>query len=243
MANGGTVSINDVIPPPRTVRLPVVGEDGSRLTIPLRRIYCVGRNYAEHAREMGHDSEREEPFFFTKPVDAVVGDDATLPYPPMTELLHHEVELVAILGTAGTDIPVARALEHVYGYCVGLDMTRRDLQLAAKAVGRPWDLGKGFDESAPCSAVRRAAEIGHPERGAITLTVNGDVRQSADIATLIWSVPEIVAHLSRFVRLEPGDLLMTGTPSGVGPVLPGDVLVGSVEGVGTVRVRYEGPTI
>lgn len=230
-----------VVDPPPTVLLPVQHADAVRRAFPVRRIYCVGRNYADHALEMGHDPDREPPFFFTKPADSVVDDGATLAFPPMTENLHHEVELVVAIGRGGSDIEPDRALACVYGYAVGLDMTRRDLQLAAKAAGRPWDLGKGFDHSAPCSAIRPAAEIGHPERGSISLSVNGEGRQSADLATMIWRVPEIIASLSRFVRLAPGDLIMTGTPAGVGPVTPGDELIGAVEGVGTVRVRYGPP--
>lgn len=229
-----------IAPPPRAW-LPVEQGSGADAAFPVRRIYCVGRNYADHAREMGHDPEREPPFFFTKPADAIVHDGAALPFPPMTENLHHEVELVVAIARAGADIAPDEALAHVYGYGVGLDMTRRDLQLAAKAAGRPWDLGKGFDHAAPCGALRPASAIGHPERGAITLTCNGEPRQQADLGQMIWRVPEIVAYLSRYLRLEPGDLIMTGTPAGVGPVLPGDELVASVAGVGSVRVRYAAP--
>jgi len=233
------MTIADVVSAPATVRVPVATDDGAGRTFPVRRIFCVGRNYADHAREMGHDPTREVPFYFTKPADAVVPDGATLPFPTMTEELHHEVELVVAIGTGGERIAVEQALEHVYGYAVGLDMTRRDIQRAAKEAGRPWDLGKGFDRSAPCSAIVPAADIGHPTHGSITLTSNGETRQRADVRDLIWSVPEIVADLSRYVRLEPGDLIMTGTPAGVGPVDRGDELVGTVEGVGTVRVTYE----
>ena len=229
---------HDVVPAPAIVRLPVAGDAVEPRTFPIRRVFCVGRNYAEHAREMGHDPTREAPFFFTKPADAVVRDGATLPFPTMTDELHHEVELVVAIGAGGEAIAVERALDHVYGYAVGLDMTRRDLQRAAKESGRPWDLGKAFDRSAPCSAVVPAAAIGHPSSGSIQLDVNGATRQDADLRDLIWSVPEIIAELSRFVRLEPGDLIMTGTPAGIGPVHPGDELVGSLEGVGTVTVRY-----
>ncbi|TVR95764.1 MAG: FAA hydrolase family protein [Trueperaceae bacterium] len=233
------MTIADVVPALHTVRVPVADDGGASRTFPVRRIFCVGRNYAEHAREMGHDPTREAPFFFTKPADAVVGDGAALPFPTMTEELHHEVELVVAIGTGGDSIPVERALDHVFGYAVGLDMTRRDIQRAAKESGRPWDLGKGFDRSAPCSAIMPVATIGHLSRGSIRLTVNGEVRQDADLSDLIWSVPEIVSDLSRFVRLEPGDLIMTGTPAGVGPVHHGDELVGAIEGVGTIRVTYE----
>jgi fumarylpyruvate hydrolase len=202
-------------------------------------VFCVGRNYADHAREMGHDPDREPPFFFTKPADAVVATGAELPFPPMTEDLHHEIELVVAIGTGGVDIARARALDHVFGYAAGLDMTRRDLQQAAKAQGRPWDLGKGFDASAPMGAIAPATAIGHPARGRIELVVNGTVRQAADLDDLIWPVPDVIAYLSRFVTLAPGDLIMTGTPAGVGPVVRGDRLEGRIEGVGTVGVTYE----
>ena len=230
---------HDVVPAPAIVRLPVAGNGGEQRTFPVRRIFCVGRNYAEHAREMGHDPTREAPFFFTKPADAIVQNGATLPFPAMTQELNHEVELVVAIGTGGDAIALDRALEHVYGYAVGLDMTRRDLQRAAKEAGRPWDLGKAFDRSAPMGTIHTASVIGHPTSGSIRLSVNGQTRQDADLRELIWNVPEIITDLSRYVRLEPGDLIMTGTPAGIGPVRPGDELVGAVEGVGTVRVRYE----
>ena len=203
---------------------------------PLHRIYCVGRNYAAHAREMGADPDREPPFFFTKPADAVVADGGTVPYPPATKNLHHEIELVVAIAKGGANIPVESALEHVYGYAVGLDMTRRDLQNAAKKEGKPWDMGKGFDLSAPCSAIRRAADIGHPDKGSVHLTVNGDLRQQGDLNDLIWSVSETISYLSGLVELKPGDLIYTGTPEGVGPVVAGDRLEGSVEGVGTLSI-------
>ncbi|PWC44825.1 fumarylacetoacetate hydrolase family protein [Azospirillum sp. TSO22-1] len=203
---------------------------------PVRRIYCVGRNYAAHAREMGADPDREPPFFFAKPADAVVADGATVPYPPQTKNLHHEIELVVAIGKAGADIPVESALEHVYGYAVGLDLTRRDLQNAAKKEGKPWDMGKGFDASAPCGTIRRAADIGHPDKGAVTLTVNGELRQKGDLNDLIWSVAETISYLSGLVELKPGDLIYTGTPEGVGPVVTGDRLEGAVEGVGTLAI-------
>ena len=212
--------------------VPVAGGD----PFPVRRIYCVGRNYAAHAREMGADPDREPPFFFAKPADAVVADGGTVPYPPATSNLHHEIELVVAIGRGGRDIPVESALEHVYGYAVGLDMTRRDLQNAAKKEGKPWDMGKGFDHSAPCSAIRRAADIGHPAKGAVTLSVNGEPRQTGDLSDLIWSVSETISYLSGLVELQPGDLIYTGTPEGVGPVVAGDRLEGAVEGVGTIAV-------
>lgn len=215
--------------------LPVAGGDA---VVPVRRIYCVGRNYAAHAREMGHDPEREAPFFFMKPGDAVVPSGETLPFPPQTEDLQHEIELVAVIGRAGAELSGAHALDHVYGYAVGLDMTRRDLQAQAKALRRPWDMGKGFDHSCPCSAVAPASEIGHPERGAIRLRVNGGIRQQSDLSRHIWTVPEIIASLSRLVRLAPGDLILTGTPEGVAAVRPGDVLEGHIDGVGDLEIRY-----
>ncbi|KAA0574226.1 fumarylacetoacetate hydrolase family protein [Azospirillum sp. B21] len=212
--------------------VPVVGGD----PFPVRRIYCVGRNYAAHAREMGADPDREPPFFFMKPADAIVADGATIPYPPRTANLHHEIELVVAIKTGGRDIPVDRALDHVFGYAVGLDMTRRDLQNAAKKEGKPWDMGKGFDRSAPCSAIRTVADIGHPDKGAVTLQVNGEPRQKGDLSDLIWSVAETISYLSGLVELQPGDLIYTGTPEGVGAVVAGDVLTGEVEGVGTLTL-------
>ncbi|MBP2293920.1 fumarylacetoacetate hydrolase family protein [Azospirillum rugosum] len=212
--------------------VPVVGGD----PFPVRRIYCVGRNYAAHAREMGADPDREPPFFFMKPADAIVPEGSTIPYPPKTANLHHEIELVAAIGKGGRDIPVESALDHVYGYAVGLDMTRRDLQNAAKKEGKPWDMGKGFDQSAPCGPIRRAADIGHPDKGAVTLSVNGAERQRGDLSDLIWSVSETISYLSGLVELQPGDLIYTGTPEGVGAVVSGDTLEGAVEGVGTITI-------
>jgi fumarylpyruvate hydrolase len=203
---------------------------------PVRRVFCVGRNYAAHAREMGHDPDREPPFFFTKPADAVVADGADTPYPPRTAQLEHEVELVVAIGRGGADIPVDRALDHVWGYAVGLDLTRRDLQAEAKRLGRPWDMAKGFDASAPVGTIVPAAGV-DPTRGAVELRVDGELRQSGDLADQIWSVAETIADLSRSVRLEPGDLVMTGTPEGVGRVESGDLLEGSIAGVGTVTTR------
>lgn len=214
--------------------IPTVPVTGGGL-FPVRRIFCVGRNYAEHAREMGSDPEREPPFFFAKPADAVLVGGHDMPYPSRTASLHYEIELVAAIGTGGVDIAVDTALDHVFGYAVGLDMTRRDLQNEAKKTGRPWDMGKGFDHSAPIGTIRPAAEIGHPAAGTIALEVGGTVRQSGDLSEMIWSVPEVIAHLSTLVRLEPGDLIFTGTPAGVGAVVRGDRLVGRVDGVGTVE--------
>ena len=221
-----------VIAPPTQPYVPVRG--GGRF--PVRRIYCVGRNYAEHAREMGHAPDREPPVVFMKPADALVLGGAPMPYPPMTKDLHHELELVAALGSGGTDIAEGDALGKVWGYAVGLDMTRRDLQGEAKKQGRPWDMGKGFDRSAPMGEMVPAAEV-NPTQGRIELRVNGEVRQNSDLSQMIWSVAETIAYLSRLVRLEPGDLIMTGTPAGVAAVGRGDELVGTVEGVGEVRTR------
>jgi fumarylpyruvate hydrolase len=225
------------IPPPLPVTLPV---DGTDAVFPVGRVFCVGRNYAEHAVEMGHDPDREPPFFFMKPSTAVVPNGGRLPFPIATDDLHHEVELVVVLGRGGTDIAVERALDHVFGYAVGLDMTRRDLQAKAKEMGRPWDMGKGFDRSAPISAIRPASAIGHPDAGAIWLRVDGEPRQAGDLAQQIWKVPETIAYLSTLVELHPGDVIMTGTPAGVGRVVPGNVLDAHVDGVGELRVEYAG---
>ncbi|HET9933350.1 MAG TPA: fumarylacetoacetate hydrolase family protein [Polyangiaceae bacterium] len=217
--------------------VPSVPIAGTESHFPVRRIYCVGRNYAEHAREMGFEAEREAPFFFTKPADAIVLDGASIEYALATRNLHHEIELVVAIGKTGVDISREAALDHVYGYAVGIDMTRRDLQLAARDKGRPWDVGKGFDESAPIGTIRRAAEIGHVNEGAIRLSVNGEVRQSADLKQLISPVPDLVVELSKLFVLQPGDLIYTGTPAGVGPVKPGDELRGSIEHVGEISIR------
>jgi len=215
--------------------LPIVG---SELRFPVGRIYCVGRNYADHAREMGHDPDREPPFFFMKPANAVVQNDSTIAYPMGTKDCHHEIELVVAIGSGGKNIAVEKALEHVWGYGLGLDMTRRDLQGEAKKMGRPWEMGKSFDESAPITALKPAAEIGHPAKGAIWLKINGEVRQSGDLAMQIWNVQEQISYLSNLVTLEPGDLIMTGTPAGVGPVKKGDKLEGHADGVGDLRITY-----
>lgn len=227
--------MSTVITPPPQIFVPVLGSDAA---FPVGRIFCVGRNYAAHAREMGHDPDREPPFFFAKWADAVVRDGSTIPYPAATKDLHHEIELVVAIGAGGTDIAAERALGHVWGYGVGLDMTRRDIQAEAKKLARPWTMAKSFDQSAPLSALRPAAEIGHPSAGAIWLKINGETRQSGDLTDQIWPVPEIIAHLSRLVALRPGDLIMTGTPDGVGPVKPGDRLEGHVDGVGDLAVTY-----
>jgi fumarylpyruvate hydrolase len=198
----------------------------------------VGRNYAEHAREMGHDPDREPPFFFMKPANAVVQNGATIAYPVGTSDCHHEIELVVAIGKGGRAIPLDAALEHVWGYGVGLDMTRRDVQGEAKKLGRPWEMGKSFDESAPMTALQPATEIGHPAKGAIWLKINGEVRQQGDLAMQIWNVREQIAYLSHRVTLCPGDLIMTGTPAGVGPVKKGDRLEGHVDGVGALTITY-----
>jgi fumarylpyruvate hydrolase len=223
-----------VIPAPRVVSLAV---EGTNARFPVNRIFCVGRNYAEHAREMGHDPNKEPPFFFMKPASAIVTDGADFPYPSATKDVHHEMEMVVAIGTGGADIPSSRALDHIYGYGVGLDMTRRDLQGEAKKMGRPWDTGKAFDHSAPCSALKPASKIGHPAAGAIVLEVNGEVRQKSDLSQLIWNVPDMIAYLSTLFRLEPGDLIYSGTPAGVAAVKKGDVMKGSVEGVGTITAK------
>lgn len=221
--------------------LPALKVAGEARRFPVRRIYCVGRNYAEHAREMGHDPRREAPFFFMKPADAVVGDGGLVPYPCATTSLHHEVELVAALGAGGAEIAAEEANGHVFGYAVGIDLTRRDLQQVAKDHRWPWDTAKGFDHGAPCGDLHPAAQIGHPTRGAISLAVDGEVRQRGDLAQMIWSVPEIIAHLSRLFELHPGDLVFTGTPAGVAAVRPGQVLEGAIEGVGTLSVTVTEP--
>jgi len=227
--------MNYVIDFPGVVTLPVVE---SNKAFPVGRIYCVGRNYAEHAREMGHDPDREPPFFFMKPADAIVPHGATIPYPQMTKDVHHEIEMIVAIGKGGANIPVDKALDHVFGYGVGLDMTRRDLQGEAKKMGRPWEMGKAFDNSAPCTALKTVAMVGHPAKGAIWLKVNGEVKQKGDLSELIWNVPETISYLSHLVTLRPGDIIMSGTPAGVGPIKPGDKLEGHVEGVGDLMVNY-----
>ena len=200
----------------------------------VRRVYCVGRNYAEHIKEMGNDV-RDAPFFFAKPADAVVVGGASIPYPPQTSDFQHEIELVVAIGKEGSDISVSDALDHVYGYAAGLDMTRRDLQAVAKKAGRPWEMSKSFDFSAPIGTIEPASAIGHPDKGAIKFSVNGTVRQTGDLNEQIWSVAESIAYISQFVTLKAGDLIMTGTPAGVSAVVRGDVLEGSIEGVGSVK--------
>lgn len=207
---------------------------GDQNRFPVRRIFCVGRNYAAHAREMGKDPDRDPPFFFTKPADAVVDDGATVPYPPETANFHYEAELIVAIGTKALNVSEDEALDHVWGYAVGNDLTRRDLQLKAREQGRPWDMGKGFDLSAPIAPLHPVARVGHPSEGSITLAVNGELKQDADLSELIWSVPEIISILSHSVSLMPGDIIMTGTPAGVGAMEPGDVCVVSIEGLGAL---------
>jgi len=225
-----------VIQNPPRIALPIAGSSD---LFPVRRVYCVGRNYAAHAREMGADPDREPPFFFMKPADALqsVGPaPASHAYPPQTQNYHFEVELVAALAGGGSDLPVESALDHVYGYAIGLDMTRRDLQDDAKKLSRPWDLGKAADGSGPIGALFPASAIGHPARGSITLAVNGAIRQQGDLADMIWSVAEQVAYLSRYFTLQPGDLIFTGTPSGVGPVQRGERMVAAIAGLGEMTL-------
>jgi fumarylpyruvate hydrolase len=226
-----------VIPAPPQACLPVAGEGKA---FPVRRIWCVGRNYLEHIREMGND-ERDPPFFFAKHADMLVGDGTTIPYPPLTKDLHHEVELVVAMKSGGLNIAPEKALDHVYGYAVGIDLTRRDLQQASRKKERPWEIGKSFDQSAPCSPIVPASKIGHRGKGRIWLSVNGTERQKGDLAELIWSVPEIIWKLSQQVEIGAGDIIMTGTPAGVAALQPGDKIECGVDGVGTLKVSIGEP--
>jgi fumarylpyruvate hydrolase len=219
-----------VITPPAIPSLAIAGSDQA---FPLRRVFCVGRNYAAHAREMGSDPEREPPFFFTKPSDAVVPASGSVPYPSSTRELHHEIELVVALRGGGADIAPERALDLVWGYGVGVDLTRRDLQDVAKKGGRPWDMSKGFDASAPCSPLQPVSAVGHPQQARIWLEVNGQRKQEGNLDEMIWPVADVIAYLSRFVALAPGDLIFTGTPAGVDALNPGDRVRGGVDGVAT----------
>ena len=221
--------MNFVIPPAPQASVAVFGTEDR---FPVRRIFCVGRNYAAHAREMGKDPDRDPPFFFTKPADAVVDDGETVAYPPETENFHYEAELVVAIGKAGVNIAEADTLDHVWGYAIGNDLTRRDLQLDAREKGRPWDWGKAFDRSAVIGPVYPVAKTGHIDKGQIKLTVNGETKQDSDLSKLIWSVPEIISILSHSIGLQPGDLIMTGTPEGVGAMVPSDVCVVSIAGLG-----------
>lgn len=222
-----------VFTPPPQASLAV---QGSNDRFPVRRIFCVGRNYAAHAREMGKDPTREAPFFFTKPADAVVDSPCTVAYPPLTEDLHHEIELVIAIGKGGANIAQADVMDHVWGASVGVDLTRRDLQAEAKKMGRPWDWAKAFDQSAPISALKPIADVPSVETGRIWLSVNGELRQDADLADLIWSVREHIATLSEAMTLAPGDIVMTGTPAGVAAVVAGDVITGGVDGIAEIEV-------
>ncbi len=222
-----------VIAPPEQPALPVVGTAD---LFPVNRVFCIGRNYAAHAVEMGHDPDKEAPFFFFKSPSSVTSD-GVFPYPSMSSDVHHELEMVVALSKGGSDIGIDQALDHVFGYGVGLDMTRRDLQGEAKAMGRPWEVGKSFEKSAPCGPLVPGAVCGHPEEGEVTLEINGERRQSGDLNQMIWKVPEVIAILSRYFVLQSGDVIMTGTPSGVGPVQRGDVMHGRIVGIGELTVR------
>jgi fumarylpyruvate hydrolase len=224
-----------VIDQPRQPSIPVKGTDAA---FPVRRIWCVGRNYADHAREMGHDPNREPPFFFQKPTDSIVANNASIEYPSNTSDLQHEIELVVAIGKSGKNIPVERALAHVYGYGVGLDMTRRDLQTEAKKMQRPWEMGKSFDESCPVSELIPVSLAGHPAKGAIWVKVNGATRQQGDLNQQIWRVDEAIAYLSTYVALEPGDIILNGTPAGVAAVKVGDKLHGHIDGLNDLFVTY-----
>ena len=217
------------------VGVPTIAIAGRAERFPVRRIFCVGQNYADHAREMGSNPDREQPFFFSKPADAVVESGAVLPFPGLTSNLHHEVELVVALGAGGSDVSVADAEGLIFGHAVGIDLTRRDLQAEAKQKGRPWDMAKGFDRSAPVGALTPGAP---PASGAITLRVNGERRQDGDLSQMIWNVAEVISKLSAYVALAPGDLIFTGTPAGVGPVLPGETVVAEIAGTAPVEVRF-----
>ncbi|MCB1714510.1 MAG: fumarylacetoacetate hydrolase family protein [Candidatus Competibacteraceae bacterium] len=222
-----------VVPAPTLPTLPVRGTSD---VFPVHRIYCVGRNYAAHAVEMGHDPTREDPFFFQKNPDTLVLSGGEFPYPDKSSDVHHEIELVLALGKGGKDIPLEQALDHVYGYAVGIDMTRRDLQGVMKKMGRPWEIGKAFEHSAPCSEIVPASSSGHPDQGRIWLEINGELRQEGDLNQLIWKIPEMITYLSGLFTLQAGDLIYTGTPSGVGPVNRGDKLSGGVAGIGEISI-------
>ena len=222
-----------VITPPAVTTLPI---QGSEKLFPVHRIYCIGRNYAAHAIEMGHDPNREPPFFFLKMADQIVQPGKDFPYPAKSSDVHHEIELVVALKKGGKNIPLDKALDYVYGYGVGLDMTRRDLQGEAKKLGRPWEIGKAFEASAPCTALVPAEKIGHPDKGAVWLKVNDKTAQEGDLNQMIWKVPEMISYLSDYFELQAGDLIMSGTPAGVGPVKKGDKLHGHVDGVGDLKL-------
>src|SRR5437660_8290452 len=229
---------NYVITPPPQAAIAVAGTDKK---FPVRRIWCVGRNYEEHIREMGHDV-RDPPFFFAKPADAIVPDGTRVPYPSLTKDMHHEVELVVALKSGGGNIALDRALDCIYGYGVGIDLTRRDLQIASRDMKRPWEIGKAFDASAPCGPLQPASKLGHPSKGRIALKANGKPPQEGDPAQMIWNVPEVIGKLSEMVALAAGDIIMTGTPSGVAATVPGDKLECEIEGVGSLTVTM-GPAL
>jgi fumarylpyruvate hydrolase len=226
-----------VVPPPPQAAIAVAG---TQKKFPVRRIWCVGRNYEEHIREMGQDV-REPPFFFSKPADAIVVDGGSVPYPPLTKDMHHEVELVVALQSGGRNIKPERALDCIFGYAVGIDLTRRDLQIASRNMKRPWEIGKAFDASAPCGALAPASRIGHPDKGRIVLKVNGQIRQDGDLSQMIWKVPEVIAKLSESVELGPGDVIMTGTPAGVAATVAGDKIECEIDGVGRLSVTIAPP--
>lgn len=222
-----------VVPAPDQVSLPVAG---AAERFPVRRIYCVGRNYVEHIREMGGDEDREPPVFFQKPTDCIVQNGAVIAYPLMTSNYHYELELVVALKSGGRNIPEAQALDHVYGYGIGIDMTRRDRQKDMMSQGLPWEIGKSFDEACPCGPIHRVAQVGHVAKGAIKLVVDGETRQDSVLEKMIWKVPEIIANLSKFFELKAGDIILTGTPHGVGPVVTGNRLTGTIDGLGSLTV-------
>ncbi|WP_210490888.1 fumarylacetoacetate hydrolase family protein [Microvirga antarctica] len=226
-------SLEFVVEAPRTVSLPVAGSDQR---FPVRRIYCIGRNYVAHVREMGGDERRDPPIVFQKPTDSVVQSGSIVPYPPMTDNYHFELELLVAMKSGGYDIPVSQALDHIYGYGICLDMTRRSVTEAPDSPRLPWELKKSFDQSAPCSAIYPVEQVGHVASGAIRLDVDGVPHQNSDLSLMIWKTPEIIATLSRYFSLQPGDIIMTGTPDGVGPVLPGNVMVGHIEGLGDLTI-------
>ncbi|WP_315832048.1 fumarylacetoacetate hydrolase family protein [Bradyrhizobium prioriisuperbiae] len=230
--------IDYVLSPPATPTVAMAGEQGR---FPVRRVFCVGRNYAAHAREMGKDPDREPPFFFTKPADAVVDSGATIPYPPETSNLHYEIELIVAIGREGFDVSREAALDLVFGYGVGIDLTRRDLQFEARDKGRPWDWGKAFDQSAPIAPLHRVPNGQHLAKGRIWLAVNGTVKQDADLTELIWPVPDIISILSRSMVLKPGDLIMTGTPAGVGAIVAGDKVTGGIDGLSGIDITIGQP--
>lgn len=216
---------------------PTLAVEGTQAQFPIHRIYCVGRNFADHAVEMGHDPNKEPPFFFQKNPDNILPVGQEFPYPSVSKDVHHEIELVVALHKGGSDIPAEEALGCVFGYAVGLDMTRRDLQGEAKKLGRPWETGKAFEHSAPCGALHSASDVGHPAEGDVWLKINGEMRQSGNLNQMIWKVPEMISYLSRLFELKPGDLIFAGTPAGVGPVARGDEMHGHIAGIGEIRFK------